>query len=90
MIVAVFFNVKLYLYHQKISLTQKVLAQEREVKIKTSISLENSASCNFYHLLFFRYSSYKIRNSSSVIEEITSESHFIKWHSHIILRPVLF
>ena len=41
MIVAVFFNVKLYLYHEKISLTQKVLAQERKVQIKTSISLEN-------------------------------------------------
>ena len=41
MIVAVFFNVKLYLYHEKISLTQKVLAQERKVQIKKSISLEN-------------------------------------------------
>ena len=36
-----FFNVKLYLYQETISLTQKVLAWERKVEIKTSTSFEN-------------------------------------------------
>ena len=41
MIFALFFNVKLYLYQETISLTQKVLALERKVEIKTSTSFEN-------------------------------------------------
>ena len=41
MILAVRFNVKLYLYQETISLTQKVLAWERKVEIKTSTSFEN-------------------------------------------------
>ena len=41
MIFAVFFNVKLYLYQETISLTQKVLALKRKVEIKTSTSFEN-------------------------------------------------
>ena len=36
-----FFNVKLYLYQETISLTQKVLAWARKVEIKTSTSFEN-------------------------------------------------
>ena len=34
-----FYNLKLYFYQEKISLTQKVLAQERKVKIKTSTTV---------------------------------------------------
>ena len=41
MIFAVFFKVKLYLYQETISLTQKVLALERKVEIKTSTGFEN-------------------------------------------------
>ena len=36
-----FSNLKLYLYQEKISLTQKVLSSERKVQIKTSTSFEN-------------------------------------------------